>query len=177
MTAKTSAPIVAYARSQRIETAASLGSWILPAPYGDELGEDRDGDFFGADRADVEADRRVHALQAFGRHPFGEQRVVNALHFRLAADQTEIAEVARGERAQCVEIVRVSARDDDDVRARGRSARWSHSGIVSTMTSSASGNRSLLANFSRSSSTCVRNPIVCARRAEVITDMAGADHI
>ena len=106
--------------SQRIETAASARILDLAPAHGDELGKNRDGNLFGADRADIEADGRVHALQALGRHPLGEERVVNPLHFRLAPDQSEISQVARGERAQRVEVVRMSARHDDDVGIGGK---------------------------------------------------------
>src|SRR5688572_31785113 len=68
--------------------------WIenLASPHGNELRENRDRDFFGADGANIEADRRVYARQAFRRHSLGEQRVVNPLHFCLAADQAEVTQ-------------------------------------------------------------------------------------
>ncbi len=53
-----------------------------------------------------------------GRHAVGDQRVVDARHLRAAADEPEIAEVARRKRPQRLEIVGVAARDDDDVRVR-----------------------------------------------------------
>ena len=58
----------------------------------DQLGEDADGDFGRRDRADVEADRRVHALR--GTRPASlrlEQRVEDARHLGAAADQAEVA--------------------------------------------------------------------------------------
>src|SRR5205814_5544922 len=46
------------------------------------------------------------------------QRVEDAGDLGAAADQTEVAEVPGGERAERVEVVRVAARNDDDVRGR-----------------------------------------------------------
>src|SRR5438067_2226126 len=94
----------------------------LAAAHSDQLRKNGDGDFLGRDRTDVEANRRMYALQALGRHALGEQGVVNSLHFRLAADQAEVPKVARGERAQGVEVVRVAACHDDDIRI-GRNGR------------------------------------------------------
>src|SRR5215207_3868641 len=93
------------------------------AADGDELGENADGDLGRRDGADFEADRRVHAIQALERHAFGDQRVPDARHLGPAPDQTEVAEVARGERAQGVQIVLMTARKHDDERAgRNRSS-------------------------------------------------------
>ena len=44
------------------------GRLHLAVLHGDQLGEDADGDFLRRDGADVEADRRVHALQRLRRH-------------------------------------------------------------------------------------------------------------
>ena len=49
----------------------------------------------GRDGADVEADRRVHPGQAFGRQPFGREQVEDAAHLRAAADESQVPEVAR----------------------------------------------------------------------------------
>ena len=57
------------------------------------------------------------------------------------------------------------------------SRRCSQSAIGSTITSSASGKRSRLANFSRSSTTWMRKPASCASSAEVPADVAGADDV
>src|SRR4030095_7653131 len=81
----------------------------------DELRKDADGDFFGRHGADVETNRRVHARKALEWHAFLNQRVVDLLDLRLAADQTQITQVARGKRTQRIEIVAVSACDDDDI--------------------------------------------------------------
>ena len=86
---------------------------------GDELGDDADGDFGGSDGADVEADRRVHALEALaaaGR--FGEKRLTDADDLGAAADEPEVREVARRERAHGLEIGLVPAGHDHGVGRR-----------------------------------------------------------
>ena len=45
-----------------------IGGDALAVLDGDQLREDADGDLLRRDGADVEADRRVHALEEFGRH-------------------------------------------------------------------------------------------------------------
>src|SRR5881392_3469350 len=67
--------------------------------HGNELGQDADGDFLRPHRADVEADRRVDALQGDSGDPVGYQRVVDARDLRAAADQAEIAQFPRREGA------------------------------------------------------------------------------
>ena len=145
---------------------------------GDQLREDADGDLLRRDGADVEADRRVDALQQLGRHAVRGQRVVDARHLGAAADQAEIAQVARRQRAQRFEIVGVAARDDDDVGVRRKlRVRASQAGMSSTTTSVAVGKRSRLANFSRSSTTWTRKPTSCGEPREVEADVAGADDV
>ena len=73
---------------------------------GDELGEDADGDLLRRDRADVEADRaRARCAAARPACRSSTQRVVDARDLGAAADQAEVAEIARRQRAQRVEIV------------------------------------------------------------------------
>src|SRR5437773_2431352 len=62
----------------------------LAAPHGDQLSQNRDRNFLRRHGADVEANRRMYALQALGRHALGEQGVVNSFHLRPAADQAEV---------------------------------------------------------------------------------------
>ena len=90
----------------------------LAVLHGDQLRQDADGDLLRCDRADVQADRRMHALQALAGDAVLLQRVVDAGDLRAAADQAEIPEVPRREGAQRLEIVGVAARDDDDVGVR-----------------------------------------------------------
>ncbi len=139
----------------------------LAVLHGDQLGEDADGDFLRRDGADVEADRRVDALRA-SRAASGRrvERVVDARDLRAAADEPEVAQLARRERAQRVEVVRVAARDDDDVGVRReiRAAR-STPGCRRRRLRPRSGSARAFANFSRSSTTWTRKPTSCASRA------------
>src|SRR3982750_1195103 len=91
---------------------------ILAVPHRDQLGKDRDGDFRRGDRADVEPDRRVDAAQAFDRHAFLLERLEDARDLGPAADQADVAQIARGERAQCFEVVGVAAGHDHRVGGR-----------------------------------------------------------
>ncbi len=76
------------------------------AADGDQLREDADGDFGRRDGADVEADRRVHAVEALGGMPSASSASIDARDLGAAADQAEVVEVARRQRAQRVEVVR-----------------------------------------------------------------------
>src|SRR6266545_4593585 len=75
------------------------------AADGNQLGEDADGDLFGRNGADVEPDGRMDARETLDRHPLLDQRVVDLFHLRLAADETDVPEVARRQRTQRVEVV------------------------------------------------------------------------
>ena len=142
------------------------GGCVLAVLDGDQLGEDADGDLLRRDGADVEADRRVHARQRLGRHPVRRQRVVDARDLGAAADQAEVAQLARRQRAQRLEIVGVAARDDHDVGVRRQSAcARARPGCRRRRSRRRSGKRSRLANFSRSSTTWTRKPTSCASRA------------
>src|SRR6185503_3131109 len=72
-----------------------VGLLHAAAAHRDQLRKDADGNFFRRDGADVEANRRVYAREALEWHAFFNQRVVDLLHLGLAADETEVAEVAR----------------------------------------------------------------------------------
>src|SRR5262249_340586 len=72
---------------------------------GDGLGGDADGDLLRRDGADVEPDRRMHHAQGVGRDAFLAQRVEDPFDLRLAADEADVAERHRRERAQRVEVV------------------------------------------------------------------------
>ena len=71
----------------------------------------------------------------------------------------------------------MAARDDHRVGRRRQRRAISQSAIGSTMISSASGKRSRLANFSRSSTTWVRKPAMWASSRDVPADVAGADDV
>src|SRR3954471_20266589 len=92
---------------------------FLAVLHGDQLGEDADGDLLRRHGADVEADWRVHALEQGGRRLVLGERAVDARDLGAAADQSEIAQVARRERAQRLEVVGMAAGDDHHVRMRG----------------------------------------------------------
>src|SRR5215218_4550733 len=99
-----------------IETLHRERGRIDAAADGDELGQDADRDFGRGDGADVEADRRVYSRQAFGRHALFQQQVVDSADLRAAADQPQVAQLASGEGAHGLEIVRVPAGDHDNER-------------------------------------------------------------
>src|SRR3954471_834385 len=71
----------------------------LAVLHGDQLGEDAYGNLLRSDSADVQADRGVHLLEHVRRHAFGEQLVGDARHFRAAANEPQITQLARSERA------------------------------------------------------------------------------
>ena len=146
--------------------AAAVFAEGLAVLDGDQLGEDADGDFLRRDGADVEADGRVDVLERLGRHLVGEQLVVDARHLGAAADEAEIAQLARRQRAQRLEVVRVAPRDDRPrTREREAGAARSTPGCRPPRSRRRPGNRSRLANFSRSSTTWTRNPTSWATRA------------
>src|SRR6185503_7974578 len=72
----------------------------LAVLHGNQLGQDAHGDFLRRNRTDVEADRRVNALETFRRQPLLLQLVVDPFHLRLAADETEVAKGRRGQRPE-----------------------------------------------------------------------------
>src|SRR5687767_9945152 len=100
-----------------------VGLGDLAVFHGDQLGEDADGDFLRSNRADVETDRGVHALEPVRLEAFPEQLVVNALYLRLAADQAEVAKGSCRQRAQRVEVVSMAAGHDHRVRRRRQLVR------------------------------------------------------
>ena len=88
---------------------------------GDELGQNAHGDLLGRHCADVEADGRVHLPEYIGWHSRREQLVVNPSDLGPAADETEVAQVARRQRPQGFQIVGVAAGHDDHIGVRGQS--------------------------------------------------------
>ena len=64
----------------------------------------------------------MHAGQEIGRRLIGDERVVDARHFRPAPDQPEIAQLAGRKRPKRFQVVRVAARDDHRV-GMGRDRR------------------------------------------------------
>ena len=150
------------APSQRMVTAATFGSAILPCFTAISSAR-----MLTAISCGVIApmSRPIGAwmpLRRSRRQPFLQQLVVDPLHLRLAADEAEVAQGRRGQRAQRVEVVGVAARDDHGVRRRRQLVGGDPVGILSTWTSIPSPKRSVLANFSRSSMTCTLNPTSCA---------------
>ena len=71
----------------------------------DQLGEDADRNLLRRDRADVEADRGVHLLQVLVGHGVGLQRLVDPRDLGAAADEPEVAQLARRQRTQRFEVV------------------------------------------------------------------------
>ena len=86
--------------------------------HGDQFGNDADGDFLRGDGANVEADRRVHRPERFGRGALFKKRVEDAPHFGFAADQPDVAHRIGDDGSKRVEVVRVSPRDDHGIRRR-----------------------------------------------------------
>src|SRR5438094_2726396 len=107
-----------FERGELGRRPAKRGGVVFAVLDGNQLRKNADRDFLRRDGADVEADRRVHACEQLGRHLIRHERVVTARNLRAAADETEIAELPRRERAHRLEIVRVPARHDDRVRVR-----------------------------------------------------------
>ena len=91
--------------------------------------------------------------RAFRRHGFLEEYIVNPLDLGFAADEADVLQIPRGQCAESIQIVSVSARHDHGVGIGGEVGAVQPVGMLSTTTSSASGKRSRFANFSRSSST------------------------
>ena len=108
---------------------------------------------------------------------FGQQLVVEPRHLGAAANQADVAQVARRERAQRVEIVAMTARHDHRVGGRGNLRLREPGGMSSTTTDAANGKRSVFANAARSSMTCTPKPASCAILAEVVADVAGAEDV
>src|SRR5689334_5158102 len=79
--------------------SCDVGLLDAATPDRDELGQDADGDFFRRHGPEIETDGRVDAGQTLERHPFVDERVVDLLDLRLAADQADVAQVARRERS------------------------------------------------------------------------------
>ena len=77
----------------------------------------------------------------------------------------EIAQVARRQRADRVEVVGVAAGDDDDVGRRRELGAMQPLADVVDHDRLGDGKRSGLANFSRSSTTWMRKPASAAMRA------------
>src|ERR1700728_1696154 len=60
------------------------------AAHGNELGADADGDFLRRESADIQADRRMHALE-FGRGvSFAFECAIDRNDLSLAADHTDV---------------------------------------------------------------------------------------
>ena len=55
----------------------------------------------------------MHAVEAFGRHALGDECVVDARDLRAAPDQSQVGQVAGGQRAHRVEVVLVGRIDRD----------------------------------------------------------------
>ena len=82
------------------------------------------------------------------------------------------------EGAQRLEVVRVTARDDDDVGVRRQlGSRDPGRDVFGDDRRSTSGKRSRFANFSRSSTTWTSKADRVRQRGELGADMAGADHV
>ena len=85
---------------------------------GDQFGSDADGDLRHGLRADVETDRRVDAVQGFGRHAFVQQVVEDQLDLALAADHADVARAAIDQVEQGLFVVVVAARHDQAIGIR-----------------------------------------------------------
>src|SRR5204862_3896053 len=82
------------------------------APHMYDFGNDRNGDFFRQDSADIQADRHIHALDALARNAFTLQLFGNRADFALAADHADVACLGLNGPSQHVLIFLVAARDD-----------------------------------------------------------------
>ena len=95
--------------SQRIETAATSGSWILPRRTAMSSARIATAISSGLTAPMSRPTGALHALQALRGHAFGEQRVVDALDLRLAANQIR-GNGDRGRRARAARRDRAYAR-------------------------------------------------------------------
>ena len=74
-----------------LEPAHVRQSAFGAAADGDEFGEDGDGNLFGRDGADVEADRRVHAIEQLGAEPFAREFAEDGNGFAFGAEHADVA--------------------------------------------------------------------------------------
>ena len=104
----------------------SLSEWSAQrmlepdAPHVHDFSNDRDRDLLRQDCADIQADRHVHALEAFARNAFAFELLGNRADLALASDHADVAGLGLNGPSQDVLILLVAARDDDDVRVVGR---------------------------------------------------------
>jgi len=126
----------------------------------------------------VEADGRVHVLERIGRHRVRGELVVNARHLGAAADEAEVSQLAGRQRPQRFEVVRVPARDDDDVGVRReRGCAPARAGMSSATISSAAGKRSRFAKLLAIVDDVDPEPDFVGDAREMKANMAGADHV
>jgi len=85
------------------------------AADGNEFGDDADGDFFGGERADFEAHRRIDALKFFGAIAALLERFVDREHFALAADHADVACVGAHGPGEDAHVFFVAAGNDDEI--------------------------------------------------------------
>src|SRR5688572_1535562 len=88
------------------------------AADGNQFGEDADGDLRRSHSADVEADRRVNPLEAFGGQTLPEKGRVDPRDLRATANETQVAQIARRQRTHGVQIVLMAAGHHDHKRGR-----------------------------------------------------------
>src|ERR1041385_5957289 len=108
-----------------LHTASSVSLTALPlptprgkrsacgtAPCGDDFGEDGEGDFFGSDGADVEADGSVDFFELLVGNAGLAQSVDNDRSASLAPDQTHVVRIGAHDRMHALLVFIVSTRDD-----------------------------------------------------------------
>ena len=82
--------------------------------YGDDLGEDRDGDFLRRNGAEIEPRRRLHFRELGGVHPIGREGCRERSRLLAAADEGDVVGLARESGAQGGLVATSLRRDDDE---------------------------------------------------------------
>src|SRR6266699_6106754 len=80
----------------------------------EHFGGDAEGNFFGRLGSQVQANRRMHLLQAFTRHPFAKQVTEDVLDLARAANHANIAGRGFEGGTQGILVEVMAACDDDD---------------------------------------------------------------
>ena len=88
---------------------------LADAPLADDLGHDADADFLRRIGADVQTDRRVHAVEVMAVDALRFQTLPHFGDLALAADHAEVAGVAVVNLLQNMLVVLVAARHEDHV--------------------------------------------------------------
>ena len=135
-------------RTPSVNSSRSFG-----AALADNLRDDRDCDFLGRLAADREAERRVNVGEALLGNPALADSLERGLHPAARTDHPDESARLHQRRAHDFLVERMTARDGHQVAVAVERERIDRALKGLTIISSASGNRSRLANDARSSIT------------------------